>query len=67
MVGGESLADRGIVSPALAMWFPNILVVTAGIIGLARVNKEFGSTRGGDFADLLDILLRPFRRRKREA
>ncbi len=63
MVGGESLADRGLVSPVLAMWFPNILVVGAGLLGLVRVNREFGSTRGGDFADLFSILTAPFRRR----
>lgn len=67
MVGGESLADRGFVSPALAMWFPNILVVAAGIVGLMRVNREFGSTRGGDFADLLEVLTQPFRRARKDA
>jgi lipopolysaccharide export system permease protein len=67
MVGGESLADRGIVSPALAMWFPNILVLAVGILGLVRVNREFGSTRGGDVADLIEMLTRPFRRRKKAA
>lgn len=64
MVGGESLGDRGLVSPALAMWAPNVLVLGVGVIGLIRVNREFGSTRGGDFSDLLDLLTRPFRRRK---
>jgi len=67
MVGGESLADRGLVPPALAMWFPNILVLTAGVIGLWRVNREFGSTRGGDLSDLVDSLLRPFGRKPKEA
>jgi lipopolysaccharide export system permease protein len=67
MVGGESLADRGILSPALAMWFPNILVVAAGVLGLIRVNREFGSTRGGDVADLFAILTAPFRRRPKAA
>ncbi len=67
MVGGESFADRGFVSPALAMWFPNILVLTAGILGLLRVNREFGSTRGGDFADLLEMVSRPFRNRRKAA
>ncbi|MEL6824209.1 MAG: LptF/LptG family permease, partial [Calditrichota bacterium] len=31
LIGGEDLADRQIVHPMLAMWFPNILV---GIFGL---------------------------------
>lgn len=65
MVGGESLADRGFVNPALAMWFPNLVVVVAGLAGLARVRREFGSTRGGDLAELADALLGRFRRRAR--
>ncbi len=31
LIGGEELADRQLVSPALAMWFPNILVGVFGI------------------------------------
>jgi lipopolysaccharide export system permease protein len=67
MVGGEALADRGFVSPALAMWFPNILVVSVGLLGLVRVSREFGSTRGGDFADLVDSLRGLLRPRRRSA
>ncbi|MGE0554156.1 MAG: LptF/LptG family permease [Gemmatimonadales bacterium] len=67
MVGGESLADRNFVSPALAMWFPNILVVVAGLIGLYRVRREFGSTRGGDLSELAESLKALFRFRRRAA
>ena len=65
LVGGESLADRGFASPAVAMWLPNILMVVAGTIGLIRVNREFGSTRGGDLADLIETLIQPLRFRKK--
>jgi hypothetical protein len=65
MVGGEALGDRGLVSPALAMWFPNGLMLVAGIAGLIRVNREFGSTRGGDLADLFDSVRGWFRLRRR--
>ncbi|HTL06554.1 MAG TPA: LptF/LptG family permease [Gemmatimonadales bacterium] len=61
---GENLADRGAISPALAMWLPNGLVFLAGVLGLIRVNREFGSTRGGDLADLGDLLLGWLRRRR---
>jgi lipopolysaccharide export system permease protein len=44
LTAGEALADRGRVSPALAMW----------LAGLAAVNREPGSVRGGDFQELLD-------------
>lgn len=66
MVGGESLADRGHVDPALAMWFPNVVVLVAGVLGLIRVSREFGSTRGGDLADFTDSLKGLFRRRPKE-
>ncbi len=63
LTAGENLADRGVISPALAMWFPNGIVFVAGVLGLIRVNREFGSTRGGDLADLADLLLGWLRRR----
>ena len=65
LTAGESLADRGRVDPALAMWLPNGIVLVAGIIGLFRVNKEFGSTRGGDLADLSQMLFGWIRRKGR--
>jgi lipopolysaccharide export system permease protein len=54
---GENLGDRGVMDPALAMWLPNLVVFVAGVLGLIRVNREFGSTRGGDLADLSEWLL----------
>jgi lipopolysaccharide export system permease protein len=54
LTAGESLADRGHVSPWLAMWSPNILLTVLGVIGLVRVSRESGSTRGGDFQEVLD-------------
>ena len=65
LTAGESLADRGRVDPALAMWLPNGIVLVAGMIGLFRVNKEFGSTRGGDLADLSQMLFGWVRRKGR--
>lgn len=64
LTAGETLADDGIISAALAMWLPNAIVLVAGLFGLVRVNREFGSTRGGDLADLGDLLLGWLRRRK---
>jgi lipopolysaccharide export system permease protein len=54
LTAGESLADRGHVEPWLAMWSPNILLTILGVIGLMRVSRESGSTRGGDFQEVLD-------------
>ena len=64
LTAGEQLADRGVISAALAMWFPNGVVLVAGILGLVRVNKEFGSTRGGDLGDLGELLTGWTRRRR---
>jgi LPS export ABC transporter permease LptG len=62
LTAGESLADRGLVSPWVAMWTPNILLTVVGLLGLVRVSRESGSTRGGDFQELLDGLRHLLRR-----
>jgi lipopolysaccharide export system permease protein len=54
LTAGESLADRGFVSPWAARWTPNIVLTIIGLIGLIRVSRESGSTRGGDFQEVLD-------------
>jgi LPS export ABC transporter permease LptG len=56
LTAGESLADRGYVSPWLAMWTPNIVLTVIGLIGLMRVSRESGSTRGGDFQEVRDAV-----------
>ncbi|NOT09734.1 MAG: LptF/LptG family permease [Gemmatimonadales bacterium] len=65
LTAGESLADRGIVSAWFAMWLPNVVVLLAGVVGLIRVNREFGSTRGGDLGDLAELFLGWLRRKRR--
>jgi lipopolysaccharide export system permease protein len=59
---GESLADRGRMSPWLAMWMPNIILTTLGIIGLVFVSRESGSTRGGDWQEVLEGMRHAWRR-----
>jgi lipopolysaccharide export system permease protein len=65
LTGGESLADRNLLTPAAAMWFPNVLLGVASLAGLRAVSRESGSTRGGDLADLRDLLFGWLRRRRR--
>ena len=65
LTAGESLADRGLVSPWLAMWSPNIVLTVVGLLGLLRVSRESGSTRGGDFQEVIDALRHLFRRLRR--
>ncbi len=64
LVGGEKVADRGLVDPALAMWSGNILLTVVGVILFARSVRETtflqlpawftlrapGSARSGDAA-----------------
>jgi len=62
LTAGESLADRGLVAPWTAMWTPNIVLTILGLIGLYRVRRETGSTRGGDFQEVLDGIWHLWRR-----
>ena len=38
IVGGEGLADRGLMPEALAMWLPNLLIALAGSVLLLRAH-----------------------------
>jgi lipopolysaccharide export system permease protein len=67
MTAGEQLADRGYLTPAAAMWAPNLLIGVLGILGLWAASRNTGSTRGGDMADLRDMLFGWLRRRRRAA
>ncbi len=67
LTSGESLADRGHMSPWLAMWMPNIVLTFLGIVGLVRVSRESGSTRGGDFQEVIEAVRHLWRRVRRRA
>jgi hypothetical protein len=56
LTAGESLADRGHVAPWFAMWSPNIVLTVLGVLGLLWVSRESGSTRGGDFHEMVEGL-----------
>ncbi len=62
LTAGESLADRAFVTPWAAMWTPNIVLTIVGVLGLIRVNRESGSTRGGDFQEVLEGIRHVWRR-----
>ncbi len=64
LTAGESLADRAFVTPWAAMWTPNIVLTVVGVLGLIRMNRESGSTRGGDFQEVLDAIRHFWRRRR---
>ena len=66
LIGGESLADEGTVSPWSAMWAPNVIFFFVALWGLARIGKEAASARGGGWDDFWHsargLLAKPFRR-----
>lgn len=42
LIGGEKLADRQLLSPALAMWSPNILFGLIGVAGFFQARRAGG-------------------------
>jgi lipopolysaccharide export system permease protein len=62
LIGGESLANEGIVPPFWAMWGTNVILSVVGIVLLLRMGKDSTSNRGGDWSDRLDALLAKFGR-----
>ncbi|MBA7596703.1 hypothetical protein ES703_03687 [subsurface metagenome] len=51
LIAGEELADRGLLSPLLGMWAPNILLAFTGIFLLWQIQNENRVWR----LDILDI------------
>jgi lipopolysaccharide export system permease protein len=62
LTAGEALADKGYIHPWLAMWSPNIILTVIGLLGLVWVNRESGSTRGGDWEEVAQWVAGHFRR-----
>jgi lipopolysaccharide export system permease protein len=62
LTAGESLADRGHLTPWFAMWAPNIVLTVLGLLGVLWVSRQSGSTRGGDLREVLDGLAHLIRR-----
>jgi lipopolysaccharide export system permease protein len=58
LIGGESLAGRGIVTPVFAMWIMNALMTVLGVLGLATMGRETSTAR----SSMWDSLLQAFRR-----
>jgi lipopolysaccharide export system permease protein len=65
LIGGESLANEGLVPPFWAMWGTNVIMTTIGVVMLLRMGRDQNTGRGGDWGDRLDALKARFRRRRR--
>lgn len=62
LIGGESLANEGIIPPFWAMWGTNVILTLVGIVLFLRMGRDSTSNRGGDWSDKLDALLARFGR-----
>ena len=51
LMGGEALADKGLVPASIAMWIANAIFATAGVILMWRVESTTDSSRGGGLRD----------------
>ncbi len=67
LIAGESLGDRGYLSPFLAMWAANILFTAIGAVLLSRMGKEGATSRGGDAGEMMDSLRVWFAKQARRA
>jgi lipopolysaccharide export system permease protein len=56
LIGGESLADKGLLSPFWAMWSTNVIMTVIGLALTARMGKESNSGRGGGAGEMFAIL-----------
>jgi lipopolysaccharide export system permease protein len=65
LIAGESLADRGIMTPFWAMWAANIILTLVGLFLLARMGRESATSRGGDITELLETVRGWMRWRRR--
>jgi lipopolysaccharide export system permease protein len=67
LIGGESLAGRGIVTPVFAMWIMNALMTVVGVVGLATMGRETSTARSSAWDQLLQALrdARPLARLRR--
>jgi lipopolysaccharide export system permease protein len=56
LIAGESLADKGYLSPFWAMWATNVILTGVGMVLLARMGREGATSRGGDLSEFTDGL-----------
>jgi lipopolysaccharide export system permease protein len=63
LIGGEGLADKGIISAQVAMYAPVVLFTLVGIAAVAAANREMGTSRS---VGIVEALVGLFRRRERD-
>jgi len=63
LLGGEALADRDLIGPAVAMWSTNILLGLVGLALTARLGSEGATSRGSETIEWWQRLVERVRRR----
>jgi lipopolysaccharide export system permease protein len=53
LIAGQTLAEKGYITPVIAMWGINFIFVVVGFFFYARMGHEAGSARGGDLREWL--------------
>lgn len=56
LIGGEKLADAGVVHPFVSMWTPNLVFLVVGVLMTMRMERWVATSRGGGWADLWHTL-----------
>jgi lipopolysaccharide export system permease protein len=56
LIGGESLSNKGYISPIVGMWTANAIFTVVGLILYARLGHEASSSRGGDLREWLYLV-----------
>lgn len=56
LIGGEKLADQGVVTPFVSMWITNIIFFVIGALMSLRLGRWIATARGGGWDDLLITL-----------
>jgi lipopolysaccharide export system permease protein len=56
LIGGESLANKSLISPFWAMWADNVIFVIVGALLISRMGHEGVTGRSGNFGEFFSRL-----------
>ncbi len=53
LIGGENLANKGVVTPFWAMWTADVVFLGLGLVLASRMGQTAGMSRGGGLSEVL--------------